>query len=160
MTNYGHSIWHSIANSDQFSKNAPEMATYVLWRQLVADNMAFNGPVWPVVGNGSQLWSRISSLNELVHFKAELRNLGLVYQIMACTALWDKNRQIWSKVAYNGPIFVIVSRYDSLGPYVSLYYHFLAILALSVRFDHIAIKVPGKRESGEKLSIIIQYVLL
>jgi len=36
MTNYGR-IWHSIANSDQFSKSAPEMATYVLWRQLAAD---------------------------------------------------------------------------------------------------------------------------
>jgi len=36
MTYYGH-IWHSIANSDQFSKSAPEMATYVLWCQLVAD---------------------------------------------------------------------------------------------------------------------------
>jgi len=35
MTNYGH-IWHSIANSDQFSTSAPEKATYDLWRQLVA----------------------------------------------------------------------------------------------------------------------------
>jgi len=45
-------------------------------------NMASTGPVLPVVGNGGQLLSRISRLNELVHFKAELRDLGLVYQIM------------------------------------------------------------------------------
>jgi len=34
-------------------------------------------------------------------------------------ALWDKVGQIWSKVAYNGPVFVEVSRYDILGPYLS-----------------------------------------
>jgi len=36
-----------------------------------------------------------SSLNELDHFKAELRDLGLVYQVIACKALWDKIGQIW-----------------------------------------------------------------
>jgi len=36
MTNYG-LIWHSIANSDKFSKSATEMATYDLQRQPVAD---------------------------------------------------------------------------------------------------------------------------
>jgi len=36
MTNYGH-ILDSIANSDHFSEIALEMATYVLWHQLVAD---------------------------------------------------------------------------------------------------------------------------
>jgi len=36
MTNYDH-ICLGIANSDQFSESAPEMATYVLWRQLVSD---------------------------------------------------------------------------------------------------------------------------
>jgi len=97
---------------------------------------------------------------ELVHLKAELRNLCLVYQSIACTALWDKIGQIWSKVAYNGSVFVVVSRYDRLAPYLSLYYHFWAILARSVKFDHITIKVPGKRESGQKCFIIIQYVLL
>jgi len=50
-------------------------------------NKASTGPVGPVVGNGGQLLSRISSLNELVHFKAELRDLGLLYQVIACTAL-------------------------------------------------------------------------
>jgi len=49
--------------------------------------MASTGPVWPNVGNGGQIWSRISSLNELVHVKAELRDLGLVYQVIASTAL-------------------------------------------------------------------------
>jgi len=44
--------------------------------------MASTGPVRLVVGNASQLWSRISSLNELVHFKSELMDLGLVYQVM------------------------------------------------------------------------------
>jgi len=48
--------------------------------------MASTGPVLPVVGNGGHLYSRISSLNELVHFKAELRDPGLVYQVVACTA--------------------------------------------------------------------------
>jgi len=51
-------------------------------------------------------------LNELVHFKAELRDLGLVYQVIACTALWDKIGQSSSKVAYDGPVYVTVSRYD------------------------------------------------
>jgi len=49
--------------------------------------MASTGPVLHVVGNGGQLLSKISSLNELVHFKAELRDLGLVYQVIVCTAV-------------------------------------------------------------------------
>jgi len=68
---------------------------------------------------------------------------------MECKALWDKIDRIWSNVAYNGPVFVIVSRYDRLGAYVTLYYLFWAALALSVRFDHIKVKVQGKRESGQ-----------
>jgi len=78
----------------------------------VLRNKASTGPIWPVVGNASQLWSWISSLNELVHLKSELRDLGLVYQVMECKALWDRIVRIWSNVAYNGPVFVIVSRYD------------------------------------------------
>jgi len=58
-------------------------ATY--WQIL--HNMASTGPVLPVVGNCGQLLSIISSLNELVHFKAVLTDLCLVYQIIACTAL-------------------------------------------------------------------------
>jgi len=122
-------------------------------------NMASTCPVWPVVGNGGQLCSTISSLNELVHFIAELRVHGLVYQVIACTALWDKIGQIWFKVAYNGPVFVIVSRYNRLGPYLTLYYLFWAFSSRSLRFDHIKIKVPGKREGGQKWSITIQNVL-
>jgi len=120
-------------------------------------NKASSGPVWPVVGNGGQLWSRISSLQELVHFKAELRELGLVYQVIACTALLDKIGQIWSKVAYNGPVFVIVSWYGRCEQYLSLYYLFCEVLWYSVMFDHISIKETRKRESGQKWSIIIQY---
>jgi len=121
--------------------------------------MASTGPVWPVVGNGGQQWSRVSSFKELVHFKSELRDLGLQYQVIACTALWVKLGRTWSNVAYNYPVYVIVPKYDRLGPYVSLYYLFWAILALSVRFHRIKVKVPGKRESGQKWSIIIQNVL-
>jgi len=122
--------------------------------------MASTVPVWPAVGNGGKLWSRISSLNELVHLKSELRDVGLVYQVMEWNVLWDKIGRIWSGVAYNGPVFVTVSRYDKLGACLSLYYHFWAILALYVKFDQITTKVPGKRESGQQWFIIIQYVLL
>jgi len=80
---------------------------------------------------------------------AELRDLSLIYQVIACTALWDRIGQILSKVAYNGLVCVIVSTYDKFGPYLSLYYLFWAILALYVKFDHITIKVPRKRESGQ-----------
>jgi len=118
--------------------------------------MASTGPLWPVVGNGGQLWSRISSLNELVHIKTEYRDLGLVYQIIACTVLWDKIGQISSKVAYNGPVFVTMSRGDRLGPSMTLPYLFWAVLALCVRSDHIKIKMSGKRESGQEWSVIIQ----
>jgi len=83
--------------------------------------MASTGPVLPVVGNGGQLLSRISIFNELVRNKSELRDFGLVYQVMECKALWYKIGRILSDVAYNGPVFVIVSRCDRLGPYLSLY---------------------------------------
>jgi len=55
------------------------------WRTL--HNMASTVPVWPVVGKCGQIWSRVPSLNELVHIKAELKDLGVVYQVIACTAL-------------------------------------------------------------------------
>jgi len=97
------------------------------------------------------------SLNMLVHFKAKLNNLGLVYQVTACTTFWDTNGQISSNVSHNGPVFVTVPKYYRLGPYFSLYYIFCAVLALSVMFDHISIKETRKRESGQKYSIIIQY---
>jgi len=90
----------------------------------ILHNMASNGLVRLVVGCCGQLWSRIASLIELVHFKVELRNLGLIYRIMACMALCDMIDQILPNVAYYRPIFVIVSTYDRLGAYLSLYYLF------------------------------------
>jgi len=122
--------------------------------------MAFTGPVCSVVSNAVQVRSGMSSLMELVHFKAELWDLVLVYQVIACTALWDEIGQIGSKVAYNGPVFVPVPRYDILGPYLSLHYLFWAVLSLSVRLEHNKVKVPCKRESCQKRSIIIQYETL
>jgi len=98
--------------------------------------MALTGPVWPLVDNGGQLWSRISSLQELDHFKAELRDHGLLYQVIACTALRDKIGQIWSKKAYNGPVFVIVSSYIRLGHicaciiFLEQFWHFLSGLII------------------------------
>jgi len=130
-------------------------ATYL----LILHTMASTGPVWPVVGNGGQLWSRISCLIEIVHFKAELMDLGLVYELIPCTALWDEIGQISSKMAYNGREFVTLSRHDRIGPYLSLHNHFWEVLGFSVMFDHIQYKVPGKRQSGQKWSIIIQNVL-
>jgi len=96
-------------------------------------NMASTGPVWPVLGNGGQLWTRISSLIDVVHFKAELRDLGIVYQVIACTAVRDNFGEISSKVAYNGALFVTVSRYDRLGPYLSLHNLFWGF----VIFNHV-----------------------
>jgi len=90
------------------------------WQTL--HNMASNGPVWPVLVIDDQFWSRISSMNEIVHLKAELRNLGLTYQIMVDMALWYKIEQIWLKVAYKSPVYALVSRYVKLWPYLSLYY--------------------------------------
>jgi len=86
--------------------------------------MASNVPVRLVVGNAIQLLSRTSSLNGLVNFKAQLKTLGQLYQGTECTTLSDKMCQISSKVAYIGPLFVIVPRHDKLGPYMSLYYLF------------------------------------
>jgi len=119
--------------------------------------MTSTGPVWLVVGNGGQLWSTISSLGEEGHFMAELRDLGLVYQVIACTAVWDMFGLMSSKVAYNSTVFITVSRYDRLGPYLPLHNHFWAVLGLYVMFDHISIKETLKRDSGQKRSIIKQY---
>jgi len=147
MSNYGR-IWHSIANSDHFSTSATEKATYDLCRQWhILHNMSSTGAVWPAVGNGGQLWSRISSLIESVQFMAELRDIGLVYQVIACTALWDEIGQISSKVAYNGWVFVTVSRYDRLGPYLPCitffekFRDFLSCLNIFRSRRHVSVKV-------------------
>jgi len=63
-------------------------------------------------------------------------------------------------VACNGAVFATVPRYDRLGPCMSLHYLFGEVLALSVMFGHIKINVPDERESGQKLSVIIQYQAL
>jgi len=128
MTNYGH-IRHSISNSDQFSTGAPEKATHGLWRHLVADTACYGIYCsrmtccrlwWPTVVKNIK-FERVS------HVKSELRYLGLPYQVMECKALWDKMGRVWSNVAYSGAVFLIVSRYDRLGPYFNLYYPFRAV---------------------------------
>jgi len=133
--------------------------TYDASQWYILHNMSSTCPVWPAVGIGGQQWSRISSLNELVHFKAKLRDLGLLYQVMECKALLDKFGQVSSKVEYKGTVFVTVARYDRLGPYLSLHYIFWAVLALSVMFHHITNKEQRKRESVQECFIIIQNVL-
>jgi len=54
MTNYGH-IWHSIANSDQFSRSATEKPTNDLWRQLVAYTAKY-GIYWSRMTCCRQWW--------------------------------------------------------------------------------------------------------
>jgi len=61
-------------------------------------------------------------VNDIVHIEEEVRNLDLRYQVMADMALWGMMEQVWPKVGYNGPIYVLVSRYDKLWPYLYLYY--------------------------------------
>jgi len=57
----------------------------------------------------------------------------------------ETNVDIWG---LKWPIMIqyrpIVFRYDQLWPCLLLYYQFLPILAHSVRFDHIGIKMPRK----------------
>jgi len=50
------------------------------WQTL--HNIAFYDSIRSVMVNGDNLWSRISSMMELVHIKSELRNLGQVYQVI------------------------------------------------------------------------------
>jgi len=83
----------------------------------ILHNTASNGPVWPHLGNSDHVWSRIWTMNYLVHIEAEVRNLGIRHQIMAGMALWGKFQQIWPKVAYNGPIYVLVAGFDKFWLY-------------------------------------------
>jgi len=145
MSIYGH-IRPSAAHSDQFLRMESELATYVFrWQRFaVIAYMASNSPVCPLLVNGDHVCSRIWSMNDLVHIEAEVRYLGLRYQVIADMALWGKIEQIWPKVAYNGPIYVRVARYVKFWPYECLHYQFWSISTLSCRFDHIAIKMPCK----------------
>jgi len=120
----------------------------IIWHLMVP-----YGLLWEMLANYGQEYK----FEQVSPFKAKLNNLGLVYQITACTTLRDKIGQISCKVAYNSPVFVTVTRYDRLGPYLSLYNLFWAVLWLSVVFDWISIKETLKRESVQKYSIIIQY---
>jgi len=78
-------------------------------------------------------------MNDLVHIKAEVGDLGLRYQVMAGMALWGKIEQIWPKVAHIGSIYVLVARYDQYWPYLCLHFLFWPISTLSGMFDKIAI---------------------
>jgi len=105
-------------------------------------NTASNGPVWPHLVNGD-VWSRIWRMIDLVYIEAEVRNLGRRYQVMANMALWGQIDQIWPKVAYNGPMHVLVGRYDKFWLLYCLHYQFWPISTLSGKFDHIAIQMPS-----------------
>jgi len=124
--------------------------TYDASEWYILHYMASTGPVWRVVGNGDQLWSRVSCLNVLVHFKEESRELGLVYKAMAYTALRDHIGQNCSKVAYNSTTVVTVPRYDRYGAI------FVPALPLLRSFGTFClvwsyyVKEPRKRESGQK----------
>jgi len=156
------SQYHSVAHSVQFWKmslNLLRMSSDAKeWPILY--NTASNGPVWPHLVNGDYVTSRIWSIitikynydikynNNLNHIEAELRILGLRFQVMAGMSLWSKIEQIWPNVAYNGPTDVLLSTYDKFWPYLCLYHQFWPILAVSIRFDHIAIKVLDKCENA------------
>jgi len=92
----------------------------------------------------SQRWPRMfQNMNDIIHFEAEVINLGLRHQVMAGTASWGKIAQISPIVAYNDPIYVLVARYDKFWPYLCLHYQFWIFFTLSGRFDNIAIKMPS-----------------
>jgi len=56
-------------------------------------------------------------MNDLVPFEAELRYLGLSYLVMAGMAPSGKIEQIVPKVAYNGPIYVLMARHNKFWPF-------------------------------------------
>jgi len=63
-------------------------------------------------------------LNDVGHIEAELKKLDLKYLVMAGMAHSGRFAQIMPKVAYNGAIYVLVSRYDKFWPYFCLHYQF------------------------------------
>jgi len=86
-----------------------------LWQTL--HNTASNDPVWPHLVNDDHVWSRIWNMNDLVHIEAEVRNLDLRYHVMSNMVHWGKIEQIWPKVVYNAPIYVLMARYDNFCSY-------------------------------------------
>jgi len=52
-----------------------------------------------------------------IHIESEVRNLGLIYQVMAGMARWGKIEQIWPKVVWNGQMYILVAIYDKFCPY-------------------------------------------
>jgi len=56
-------------------------------------------------------------MNDLAHIEAKVRNFGLRYHVMAGNALLGRIEQIWPKVAHNGPVYVLMVRYDIFWPY-------------------------------------------
>jgi len=56
-------------------------------------------------------------MNDLVHIEAEVRILGLRYQIMAGMERRGEIEHIWPKMAYNGTVNVLMARYDKFQRY-------------------------------------------
>jgi len=102
-----------------FEELSPYWLSYVFRRQdfQTLRNTASNGPVLPHLVNGNHVCCKIWGMDNLIHIEADVRNLGLWYQVMAGIALWGRIKQIWPKVAYDGPIYVLVARYNKFWPY-------------------------------------------
>jgi len=97
-----------LANFEELSLNWLRLSFDTKeWQTLHKTNC--NGPIWPHLVNGDHVWSRVWSMNDIVHIEAEVHNLGLRYQFMAGMSLWGKIAQIWLKVTYNTPVYVLVS---------------------------------------------------
>jgi len=86
-----------------------------VWQIL--HNTASNGSVWPHLVNVVDVWSRTWSVNVLGLIEAEVKNIGLGYQVMAGMAVWSKIEQIWPKGAQNGPLYILVARCNKFWPY-------------------------------------------
>jgi len=123
-------------------------------------HMTYVASQWHILHNNGIYWSRITCFRQwwpaiVKNIKFELvRPLQVriegprsILSGLECTALWDMIGRIWSGVAFNGPVFVRVSRYDRLGPYLSLHYfleqfwEFLSCLVIFRSKRHLSAKV-------------------
>jgi len=111
-----HTAQHILVNFDPLILNFLRMSFGDKEWQIL-HNMASSGPVWPLLATGDHVWSSLWSMNDLDRIEAEMRNLGHRYQVIAGMALWGKIEHICSKVVYNGPIYVRVTRHDKFRPY-------------------------------------------